>query len=294
MKTTKSEFRRMMKAILRISLLVLVILQVSVLSARANKDVFVRWGIDSNWNGDGGSVTATGKTVQNKNDVSSNYGDYATVTFTITPSSGYVIDKVEWKHNDSNGFTYGDGTELIPDASKQVSFTLNDKNSSFQVRFALASAASKSFIAYYGTGAIDDTAATAPNWIGGTVTRKSGSNYYPLGTAAYSVNTYSQSGTKTIHITPGTSPNDTIAAVKYCEATWSDPRSVTVVGTPTPIPADSNGEYQFTATDPKSYIIFVQFALIGAVGGHIGAWYGTNNTTGYDTPNANGSGGSVW
>lgn len=297
MKTSKQNVWETTLAALRIALIVLTIMQVSVMTAHAGKDVYVRWGIDGNWNGDGGTVSATGKTVENKKFVYKDYEDKATVTFTITPDTGYIIDKAEWKHNDSNGFDYGTGT-LLTVTNNKVSFTLNEEDSSFQVRFKESTTAEKSFVAYYGTGAIDDTAATTPNWIGGKVYRDGGS-LDEIGSSSYKIDTYTSSGTKTVRIVPTTSPAYRIVAVKYCEATWTVPSAVTVVGTPTPVSADSNGEFTFTATSPKSYIIFVQFGLIGAVGGNVGAWFGTNNTLDYDAstatpPGANGSGGTVW
>jgi len=277
---------------LRVSLLVLILLQISVLTASASKNVYIRWGTDTDWHGDGGSVSSAGKTVSNKGNTS--FGNTASPVFTITPLTGYIISSVEWKDSDSNGFWPGTGTALTPNASNQVTFTMTGHDCSFQVLFAVDPlAAQRSFLAYYGTGPIDDTAATTPNWIGGRVYREGGSTD-EIGTSGYLIDTYSSSGSKTVRITPGTSPAYTIVAVKYCEATWHDPRTVTVIGTPISVSPDGNGRFSFTATDPKSYIIFVQFALIGATGGHLGAWYGTNNTTGYDTPTANGSGGTVW
>ena len=298
MRTKNPHVRRVTQAALRISLMVMIILQCSVLTAMANKNVFVRWGTDTNWNGDGGSVSSTNKIVTNNGNTA--FGNTDSPAFTITPQTGYIISNVEWKDNDSNGFTPGNGTTLTPNSSKQVTFTMTNNNCSLQVTFAVdPNAAQRSFIAYYGTGPIDNTAATAPNWIGGSVYRVSGTTYNQIGTSSYTVNTYSNTGTKTVHITPGTSPGYTIAAVKYCEATWHDPRSVTVIGPPISVSPDGNGEFTFTATSPKSYIIFVQFALIGATGGKIGAWYGTNNSLDYDAttatpPNANGSGGTIW
>lgn len=278
---------------LRISLLILLFLQVSVLSAFADKDVYVRWGTTTDWNGDGGSVSATGRTVKNKHKVNPDYNDWSTATFTITPASGYVIKSVEFKRDDTNGFTSGNGTAyLTPDTNNQVSFTLNDKDCSLQVLFELAATAQRSITAYYGTNAFDFTAANPPNWLGGTVVRN-GSTADPIGTSSYLVDTYTNTGVKTVTVTPGTSPDFLVASVKYSEATWQDPRNITLVGTWTTVSPDSNGQFTFTATAPKSYVIYVQFAPVGAVGGNVGAWYGTNNTTGYDTPNANGSGGSV-
>lgn len=258
--------------------------------AASPNTVFVRWGIDGDWKADGGSVSATGRTVSNKNQTSPGYNDYETATFTVTPQTGYVISKIEWINNDNDGFNFGGGTDL--GTSSPVSFTLTTKNASFQVRFALAATAQRSITAYYGTNAFDFTAGNPPNWLGGTVVRN-GSTADPIGTSSYLVDTYSSNGSKTVTVTPGTSPSFKAATVKWSEATWSDPRDITLVGSWTEITPDSNGQFTFPAVGPKSYVIYVQFTPVGAVGGNVGAWYGTNNTTAYDTPVANGSGGSV-
>lgn len=109
MKMTKSQLWSLAKAGLRVSLLVLIVLQCSVLTARASKNVYIRWGIDTggsgwstSWNGDGGSVSSTGVTVQNEH--STSFGNTATPYFTLTPDTGYVISRVEWKDSDSDGF----------------------------------------------------------------------------------------------------------------------------------------------------------------------------------------------
>ena len=298
MKTMKSHYWRVVQSGLRISLMVWIMLQLSVLVASANKDVNVSWG--TNWsdtdNGLGGIVSSTGKTVSNKNNVTPSYDNNGTASFHITPNSGFVIDSV-WLARGNNGWVEITNTMT---SGNDVTFNINNASCEFDVYFIVdPNAAQNSFIAYYGTGAIDVTAATTPNWIGGNVYRISGSSgVNTIGTSSYTVNTYSSTGTKTIRITPGASPAYQIAAVKYCQATWNDPRHVTVIGTPTSVSADSNGEFSFTATDPASYIIFVQFSLVGAVGGNVGAWYGTNNSIDYDAstaspPGANGSGGTV-
>lgn len=258
--------------------------------ASSPNTVFVRWGIDGDWTGVGGTVSATGRTVSNKNQTSPGYNDNATATFTVTPQSGYVISKIDWKNDDNDGFGFGIGTDL--GTSSPVSFSLTNKNASLQVRFALAATAQKSITAYYGTNAFDFTAGNPPNWLGGTVVRN-GSTADQIGTSSYLVDTYTNSGNKTVTVTPGISPSFKAATVKWSEATWEDPRNITLVGSWTEITPDSNGQFTFAAVAPKSYVIYVQFTPVGAVGGNVGAWYGTNNTTAYDTPVANGSGGSV-
>ena len=268
-------------------------------------NVYTRWRINTEdsgntWTGNGGLITATGKTVQNNYNVNPDYAETATVTFTITPNTGYVIDTVQWKDNDSNGFT-SNQTVLSPDASGVVSFTLVGNTSSFQVVFKLdPNAAHDKFISYYGTGAIDITASTTPDWVGGVTSRFNGSSWDTIGTSSYTTTTYPNDGNKRVKITPTTSPAYTITAVMYCEASWTDPRVITVTaGTCVTRSADGNGEIIVPAASPNNYIVFVQFGLVGAVGGNIGAWYGTNNTLDYDAstatpPGANGSGGTVW
>lgn len=299
MKTKKSQFWQLAQSIIRIALLVLVVLQVSVVTASANKNVNTSWG--TNWsdtdNGQGGSVSASGKTVANNQNVSPNYSNYDTATFHITPITGYVIDSV-WLNRGSG---WADVTNTMT-SDNDVSFALNNNNCWFDVYFTQdPNAAHDSFISYYGTGAIDLTAATPPNWIGGSLKRyNGGSNWDTIGTSSYTVDTYPNDGDKRVRITPTTSPAYTVAAVQYCEATWNDPRVVTVTpGTCVSRSPDSNGEIIVPAASPKNYIVFVQFSLIGAVGGNVGAWYGTNNTADYDAttdspPGANGSGGTVW
>ena len=278
---------------LRLSLLVVLFLQAGVTAALADKDVYVRWGTTS-WNGVGGSVSAPGKSVSNNNNVWRDYNDHATVTFEVTPDTGYVISSVEWKHDDDDGFAPGTGTAILtPDVNGRYSFTLNDRDSSFQVTFALSATAQKSVIAYYGTNAFDFTSANPPDWGGGRVYRMAGGGPEQLGTSSYLVSDWSFSGDKTIRVIPGTAPNFTVASVKYSVATWQDPRNITLVGSWTTVSPDSNGDFILPATGTNSYVIYVQFAPAGAVGGNIGAWYGTNNTTAYDTPNANGNGGTV-
>lgn len=269
-----------------------------------NHNVFVRWGTTTSgsgaWSGDGGSVTSSGRTVSNRGNTPFSGFDWP--VFTITPSPGYIISSVQWKDNDNNGFNAGSGTDLTPNGSKQVTFQMTNQDCSLQVVFDVDPlAALGDIVAYYGTGAIDVTAQTVPNWIGGTVYRKSTAtgNLTQLGTSAYLTYSSTNSNDKMIHITPGTSPNYQITAVQYCVATWHVPSAVTVIGTPTPVTADGNGEFTFSFDPSKSYIVFVQFTLIGAQGGHIGAWYGTNNTLDYDAstaspPGANGSGGTIW
>jgi len=300
MKTMKPNGWRAAQVLIRIALLVLIMLQVSVLTASASRNVYVAWGTGSLlgiWDGVGGSVSSTGYTVTNNNNISPKAGNTATITFTITPATGYVIDLVKWKDDDSNGFNIDtQGTALTPNTSNQVSFRLNDNNCSFEVRFKAAPLATNSFIAYYGTGAIDQTAATAPDWNGGQVFRKPLGLPVEIGGPSYLVNTYLLSGTKTFQIVPDTSPAYTIASVKYAEASWSDPRSVTVdASTIQTVSPDGGGNFSFTATSPKSYIIFVQFVKAGATGGKVGAWYGTNNTSDVDSPAiADGNGGTVY
>jgi len=291
---TKFQLSGVAKSALRISLLIICFMQLTVLTASASKNIYVRWGTDSNFNGDGGSISATGYTVANKANISPKPANTATVTFTITPTPGYLIDTVEWKNNDSNGFTIGTGTSLTPDASGNVSFTLLGNDSSFQVIFKVdPNIKTNTFIAYYGTGAIDTTMATTPDWIGGSVYRSTSATN-PIGTGSYLTRTYTTDGAKTIHIVPTASPQYTIAAVQYCQAVWSDPKNITLVGTPTTVSPDGSGNFTINAVAPASYIVFVQFTQIAAQGGYIGAWSGTNNTTAYDTPVADGSGGTVW
>jgi type IV pilus assembly protein PilY1 len=257
--------------------------------------VYTQWGIDNSWDGTGGSVTASNKTVQNQHTVTPAFADHATVTFTVTPTSGYVIDKIEWLDNTSVGFAYGTGTVLTLDANGRVSFTMSNNKASFQVRFVRT--AEMTLISYYGTNAIGAT----PNWIGGQVYRTSNSTSNStndeLGSSTYQVYSYSSNGTKYIRIDRDTAiaPGYTIGAVGYAQASWTDPSNVTAIGSVTSVTPDSNGRFSFSTSGTNSYIIYVQFNPPAAIGGKIGAWYGTNNTTGPDTPsNADGNGGTVW
>lgn len=261
----------------------------------SDKKVYVEWGTTTSWNGDGGSVSSASKTVGNKARVSPDFKSNQMATFTITPATGYVVQSVEIIRGTDLSNT-GTWTDITP-TGNILTFPMSDRDWCIRIKFVLGSAAINSFVSYYGTGPIDDTAATTPNWIGGKVYRVGGTTD-EIGSSAYKIDTYSTNGLKTVRIIPTTSPAYNIVAVKYCEATWNTPSAVTVIGTPTAVTADSNGEFTFTATSPKNYIIFVQFGLIGAVGGQVGAWYGTNNSADYDATTAspsgaNGSGGTV-
>lgn len=277
------------------------------------KNIYVRWGTDSNWNGDGGSVTATGYTVTNKGNTA--YPSTGTATFTITPTSGYVISSVKWRDNDSDGFDQtSSGTTLTPNSSNQVSFTLTDRNCSFQVLFQRdTSLASSRFTSYYGTTNTTDFNTAAANWEGGTVyrIRTSTGALSALGGTSNATYDYGNNTDRDFRIIPNS--NYKIISVKYIKATWSDASNITPVGsTWTSITSgtDSNGSvinlpesgstFNFNIsglTSPDCYVIWVVFERIGAAGGSIGAWYGTNNITAYDAPSPtgpDGSGGTVW
>jgi len=290
METKKFQLLSLAKVAVRLSLLVLVILQCSVLTARADKDVNVRWGVDSDWKADGGSVTSAGRTVTNKQNCSPDFSNYGTATFTLEPLTGYVVDYVERSeknNNDWNALTVTDNS---------VAFSMNNKNWDLRVRFKLAPVATKGFMAYYGTNSFDLTAANAPNWIGGGVKRWNGSSWVTLGTSAYIDITYPNLvNPKEFLVTPGTSPNYEIESIQYHVATWSDPRNITLDGAYPWVaaPVDSNNKFYINVNN-ESFVIFIKFRPQGATGGQVGAWYGTTNTTGFNSPAANGSGGQVW
>lgn len=273
----------------------------------SNKEVRVKWGTTTSWSGDGGSVTATSKTVTNGAKVSPDFKSNVYATLTLVPNTGYVVESVEIISG-TNLSSTGTWTNITPTSGNTVSFPMSDRDWCVRVKFAVtATAAVRSFIAYYGTDAIDATAATAPNWNGGRVFRAGGTTD-ELGTASYLVDTYSSNSDKRVLIFPGASaPAYRVAAIKYAEASWSNPRSVTVDAativtvTPDTLPSVTHATYgtgyelTFYASSPKSYIIFVQFVPAAATGGKVGVWYGTNNTTDIDSPaNADGNGGTVY
>jgi type IV pilus assembly protein PilY1 len=295
MKPTKSQFWSMLQAGLRIALFALVVLQVSELTAHADRKVYVKWGLDTSWAGDGGSVTSAGRTVQNKNDTS--FGNWDTAAFTLVPLTGYVVDTVELR----NG---GDGTDnwnSLTVSSNSVSFDMNKDNWALRVKFKLAPPVTTSFMVYYGTNSFDLTSANPPNWVGGGVTRWNGSTWFTLGTPAYIDVVYPNSGTKQFKVTLGTSPAYVVESFQYHKATWSDPRTITLDGATSwvPVSVDGSGIYNVVVTPTNysngdSFIVFVKLKTPDATGGQVGSWHGTTNTTGFNTPAANGSGGTVW
>lgn len=152
------------------------------------------------------------------------------------------------------------------------------------------------FTAYYGTSNTTDYNTAAANWTGGNVYRDGYSNYQ-LGTSSYLQNQSGSSGTKDFIVVPD--PGYKITSVKWCEATWTNANSITWTGSWNTVSGLSTNQtstfnFSFYAAANKKYLIWVTFAPVGVTGGQVGAWYGTNNTTGYNTPAANGSGGEVW
>ncbi|MDD2852803.1 MAG: pilus assembly protein PilY [Desulfuromonadaceae bacterium] len=158
------------------------------------------------------------------------------------------------------------------------------------------------FTSYYGTSNTNDYNDSAANWTGGTVYRK-GNNYYQLGTAGHLENQSGSAGEKTFQVRPASGYK--ITQIKWCRASWTDPDSIltapytgyswnTVSGLATN--QTSNFDFSFNTSSDRKYLIWVVFEAYNpnAHGGQAGAWYGTNNTIGYDTPVANGSGGEVW
>ncbi|GAM07852.1 hypothetical protein OR1_00121 [Geobacter sp. OR-1] len=158
------------------------------------------------------------------------------------------------------------------------------------------------FTSYYGTNNTNDFNDAAANWTGGTVYRK-GNNYYQLGTSSHLENQAGSDGEKTFEVRPASGYK--IKQIKWCRASWTNPDTVTapysafyswhdVSGLATN--QTDNFQFSFDTSNDRKYLIWVIFETYDpdAHGGQLGAWYGTNNTTGYNTPAANGSGGSVW
>ncbi|MEI7818057.1 MAG: hypothetical protein WCI45_12795, partial [Desulfuromonadales bacterium] len=136
---TKLLLSRIAKPALSISILILLLMQMSVLSVHAgNNNVKLRWGTTSSFNDStGGVITPDGKTaVLNGGSIS--YPDNATgVTFTIVPVSGYIAS-VECKNGNSN-FTIGTGTTMTP-VSNKVSLNINNTDWVIQVTFTQVTA----------------------------------------------------------------------------------------------------------------------------------------------------------
>lgn len=93
-----------------------------------------------------------------------------------------------------------------------------------------------------------------------------------------------------------------IKSIQWAEASWSNSNSVTITGTWQPITgfeSKPSKDFDFKLESMSSgnkYVIWVQFETQGSTstaGGQVGAWWGTNNTIDYDSPEANGKGGSV-
>jgi type IV pilus assembly protein PilY1 len=254
-------------------------------------DVFTKWGTTGSYTGDGGSVSSSGRSVANQANVSPKFNNNDTATFTMTPDSGFRVKSVELREG-------GDGSNnwnALIVTNNQVSFDINSKAWAIRVTFEEAPLAQKSFIAYYGTNAFDLTSGNKPNWNGGSIVRNVGGSTEVLGTSAYKVSDYTVNGIKTFTVTTDNSPAHVIDYIQYCKATWTNPRTVTLDVSDSwhSVSVDSNGQFTIPVTG-DSYIIFVKFKLQTGTGGTVGAWYGTTNSTGFNTPAANGSGGSVW
>lgn len=155
------------------------------------------------------------------------------------------------------------------------------------------------FTAYYGTSNTSDYNTAAANWVGGDVYRV-GQNNHQLGTSSYKESQAWSTGDQTIRINPDSGYK--IVSVKWCVATWSSGDADNIISTGSwntvsGLAATQTSDFSFDIPNTQAntkYLIWVVFAQVGATGGQVGAWYGTNNTSGYNTPAANGSGGQVW
>jgi len=270
----------------------------------ATNTVNVSWGTDT-VNGTGGTVTSTGRDVVNTQNVSPSFTPTSTASFTLNPDAGNTVTKVEYKRSDWNNWSN------VPNWSSGDStfaFAINSKNWSVKVTFHTPANVTNKIISYYGTsppeGTTPDFSVTPPNWIGGNVYRGSSTQ---IGTAGYNTYSYSDSNnTRTVRIIPDSGYK--IVSVKWVVATWSNPANISWTGsftdaaglhedgntTAVTLPTTKDTQFSLTTAHPDSYLVWVVFAPVGAVGGTVGAWYGTNNSTGYDTPQANGSGGTVY
>ena len=270
----------------------------------ASNTVYVSWGTNGNANDSlGGTVTSTGRIVANNQNVDPGFTSYATASFTLNTDSGNTVTKVEYKRSDWNnwanvpGWSSGDST---------FSFSMDNRNWSVRVTFRTPQALARYITAYYGTTNTSGFNTNPADWVGGNVYRSNSQ----LGTSALLAYQYNTSNTtRTIRINPDNGYK--IVSVKWAEATWSDPANISPVGgagafTDEPVlqlagtsndvtlPTTQDSQFSLQVAEPKSYVVWVVFAPVGATGGTVGAWYGTNNTTGYDTPQANGSGGTVY
>lgn len=264
-------------------------------------NILVSWGANNSANdGLGGSITSSGKTIINGQNVTPGFSGSATASFSINPDPSCYATKVEYKRDDWSNWANVPGWSS---GSSTFSFSINSHNWSVRVTFYTPTNQISQITAYYGTTNTAGFNTAAADWVGGNVYRSS----TQLGTNANLTYTYSSSNTmRTIRITP--SSGYKIVKVQWAEATWSMPSDVTpgtftdepVVqeynnsGNNITLPTTQDSQITIPVAYPKCYLVWVVFAPVGATGGTVGAWYGTNNVTAYDTPVANGSGGTVY
>lgn len=158
------------------------------------------------------------------------------------------------------------------------------------------------YTAYYGT---TNTSAynTAPaNWEGGTVYLDTGSYKDQLGNVGNQQARALETDEDENKIVVNPDTNYRIKSIQWAEASWSSPGSVTITGSwhaVTGFASKPASDYDFKisgTSGSKKYVVWVVFettASTRTAGGQVGAWWGTNNVTDYDTPQANGKGGVV-
>ncbi|MDD2366360.1 MAG: hypothetical protein PHN84_09360 [Desulfuromonadaceae bacterium] len=271
----------------------------------ASNTVFVSWGTNTDIDdGLGGTVTSTDRVVENNQNVTPGFTSYATANFTLNPATGNTVTKVEYKRSDWSNWSNVPGWSS---GNSTFSFSIDSHNWFVRVTFRTPTVVTRKITSYYGTTNTADFNTNPANWEGGNVYRGS----TQIGTEAHLSYTYdSDKTTRTVRITP--SSGYKITQVKWYEATWSDPAVITTVGAvkdadslgllteynntsnSITLPTTKDTQFIMPVASPKSYLVWVVFAPVGATGGTVGAWYGTNNTTDYDTPVANGSGGTVY
>ena len=271
--------------------------------------VNVSWGDDATaTNGNGGSVTPpSGKTVTNTNNVTPTFNAGDTATFSITTGSGNSVTAVEYLRDDSVNWSTVPGWSS---GNTTFSFSIASHSWSVRVKFHTPQIVTRTIVAYYGTTNTSNYNTNPADWLGGNVYHDGNQ----LGTASLKTDGLSGSwpwNNETIRITP--SSGYKIVSVKYAVASWTDtdPTNISISGSFTNVTTvqrynqfwndltlPTTYDSQFTFSHPNntnhSYVVWVVFAPVGATGGTVGAWYGTNNTAAYDTPNADGSGGTVW
>jgi len=159
------------------------------------------------------------------------------------------------------------------------------------------------YTSYYGTTNTTGFNTAAADWLGGQVYLDSKDwDTDRLGnTDNQSARAYT-TGKDDNKIKINVENNFKIKSIQWAEASWSNANSVTITGTwqnITGFESKPTKDFDFKlegTTDSKKYVIWVVFETLGSTstsGGQVGAWWGTNNTIDYDSPEANGKGGKV-